>query len=76
MTTLDRPSAAVLTGILDPRGRRFTRRGTIFESEPRYRTLRAVTAVGHIRALRHHGSRATMSAHWHAVRAHSSWSRA
>lgn len=73
MTTLEYPS---ISGVVDPGGRRFTCRGTVFECEPRYRILRAVTGTGHIHALRHRGSRARMTAHWHAIRTHSSWSRA
>lgn len=75
MTTLDRPYTAIASTI-DPPGSRFLCRASVFGCEPKYRILRAVTAAGTIHAYRRHGSRAMFSAQWHAIRTHSSWSRA
>jgi hypothetical protein len=76
MPTLDFPSVPVVTGVVDPGGRRYTYSATIFSCEPKYRILRAVTAVSSIHAFRLRGLRAKMQAQWCAVRTHSSWSRA
>lgn len=74
MTTLDRPSFAVLDTV-DPR-RRFSCRRSVFACEPKYRILRTVTTVQTLKAFIHPGLRRLLLAHWHAVRTHSSWSRA
>jgi len=66
MTTLDRP----------PTFSRLRCRRSILSCEPRYRRVRLVLTVSHLAALHHAGLRSLMRAHWHAVRAHSSWSRA
>ena len=76
MPTLDVPPVPVVTGTVYPAARRFSNRASIFQCEPKYRILRAVTAIGRIHAFRRRGFRAKMNAQWCAVRAHSSWSRA
>lgn len=73
MTTLDRPSFAILGCVkLSPRRLRCS----VFRCEPRYRILRAVIAPKHITTFAHAGLRSLLKAGWLSVRAHSSWSRA
>lgn len=75
MTTLDRPFFAVVVDSVGRR-RRFNCRRSVFACEPKYRMLRAVVTVKRLKAFIHPGLRRLMTAHWHAVRTHSSWSRA
>lgn len=74
MTTLDRPSFAVVIDSLEDPPRRL--RCSVFACEPRYRIVRAVTAVKRMTTFAHPGLRRLLSEHWQAVRTHSSWSRA
>ena len=75
MTTLDRPSVCTIAGTV-----RLIRRlrcaCSLPGSAPGYRRLRAYLEPGRLPALRHPGLRTLLVQHWHAVRTHSSWSRA
>lgn len=74
MTTLDRPSVATVLGAIgDPRCRL---RCSIFACAPKYRIVRAVTAVKRMTTFAHPGLRALMQMRWQTLRTHSSWSRA
>lgn len=74
MTTLDRPSFAGVIGSLEDPPRRL--RCSIFACEPKYRIVRAVTAVKRMTTFAHPGLGRLLSAHWQTLRTHSSWSRA
>lgn len=74
MTILE--SLPVIMDAIERPGRRFTCRRSVFACEPKYRILRAVIKVRRLRAVAHAGLHRLMAAHWQAVRAHSSWSRA
>lgn len=75
MPTLDRPFFAVVVDSVCPR-HRFRCRRSVLVCEPKYRVLRAVVTVARLKSFIHPGLRALMTAHWHAIRMHSSWSRA
>jgi len=62
--------------VMDPPGRRFTCRSSVFACEPKYRILRAIYTVARIPVLRHAELRERLCMHWHCIRTHSSWSRA
>jgi hypothetical protein len=49
---------------------------SVFACEPRYRRVRFIMTAERLRTLRHAGLHGLLVAHWHAVRSHSSWSRA
>jgi hypothetical protein len=74
MTTLDRPSIVGIIGSVTHRTRRL--RCSVFKCEPRYRIVRAVHILAHPVMFSHPQLQRLLSAHWHAVRNHSSWSRA
>lgn len=75
MTTLDRPFFAKVVDSRSPR-RGFRGGCTILACAPKYRVLRAIISVHRLRPLRHPGLRRLLTAHWHALRTHSAWSRA
>jgi hypothetical protein len=74
MTTLDRPSIIGIIGSMRARTRHL--RCSVFTCEPRYRIVRAVNAVARMKTFAHPGLRGLLTAHWHCLRTHSSWSRA